>query len=296
MLLEPGDASAREIIDLNPQMRSWRLGAQELVHWRNKQGGSGVGILIKPVGYQEGHRYPVIVDVYPQQTAGFKGYAMAGNQAWAWRGYAVFYPNPRPPHFSSSLAKTDDQIAARGPQGWDTAVDDVLSSVDELVRMGLADPERLGLYGFSNGGGVVNYLVTRTDRFRCAVSVAAALPDWASAVLLQTDSWLPNLAGSITPWDDPSGYIKLSAVYHVNTVSTPMLLAVGDHDEHNFVLGAVEMFNGLRRFGDPVTFLRYPDQSHGFIGEAMEDFWVRENAFFDRYLKDDIRVGRAETK
>jgi dipeptidyl aminopeptidase/acylaminoacyl peptidase len=72
----------------------------------------------------------------------------------------------------------ESSLAAKGPRGWDLAVDDVMSGVDELVRLGYADPARMCLYGFSNGGGVVNYLVTRTTRFRCAVSVAGALSDW----------------------------------------------------------------------------------------------------------------------
>lgn len=64
-----------------------------------------------------------------------------------------------------------------------------------------------------------------------------------------------------------------------------MLIAVGDEDDHDFVLGAVEMYNALRYFGDTVTLLRYRDQSHGFVGATMQDFWKRENTFFDYYLK-----------
>jgi len=64
-----------------------------------------------------------------------------------------------------------------------------------------------------------------------------------------------------------------------------MLLAVGDEDEGEMLLPTIEMYNGLRRFGKDVTLLRYPNQGHGFTGAALKDFWERENAFFDRYLK-----------
>jgi dipeptidyl aminopeptidase/acylaminoacyl peptidase len=140
------------------------------------------------------------------------------------------------------------------------------------------------LYGFSNGGGVVNYLVTRTSRFKCAVSVAGVWPDWIRPLLLEYEETLPTWAGGITPWSDPEGYIRLSAVFHLDKVTTPMLLADGD-DDGDFLLGMIEMYNGLRYLGKDVIFLRYPDQGHGFTGVAMKDFWERENAFFDKYLR-----------
>jgi len=79
-------------------------------------------------------------------------------------------------------------------------------------------------------------------------------------------------------------YTELSVVYRLNKVTTPMLLADGD-DDGFFLLGGVEMYNGLRFLGKDVTFLRYPNQGHGFTGNAMKDFWERENAFFAHYLK-----------
>jgi dipeptidyl aminopeptidase/acylaminoacyl peptidase len=83
--------------------------------------------------------------------------------------------------------------------------------------------------------------------------------------------------------EDPSAYEKLSAVFHLNRVKTPMLLADGD-DDGDFLLDTIEMYNGLRSAGVDVTLLRYPDQGHGFNGAAMTDFWGREMGFFRQYL------------
>jgi dipeptidyl aminopeptidase/acylaminoacyl peptidase len=140
------------------------------------------------------------------------------------------------------------------------------------------------LYGFSNGGGVVDQLVTMTDRFKCAVSVGAALSaDWSTPFFLQTNAkFIGEIAGA-TPWEDTDSYIKLSAIYRLPKVHTPMLLADGDADTM-FLIGCIEMYNGLRFLGKDVTFLRYPGQGHGFEGAAMKDFWERENSFFDKYL------------
>jgi dipeptidyl aminopeptidase/acylaminoacyl peptidase len=96
---------------------------------------------------------------------------------------------------------------------------------------------------------------------------------------------IAHMAG-VTPWQDPLAYLDLSAVYRLDRVTTPVLLVDGDNDG-SFLLGQIEMYSGLRYLGKDVTFLRYPNQGHELEGAAMEDFWRRENAFFDRYLKSE---------
>jgi dipeptidyl aminopeptidase/acylaminoacyl peptidase len=164
-------------------------------------------------------------------------------------------------------------------------MDQLLSGVDTVVAMGVADPNKICLYGHSNGGGVVNYAVTRTNRFKCAVSIAGALTDWTRIALLgYYPAMLAMFEGGDAVWDDPAGYVQLSAVYHLKAVMTPMLLADGDCDD-DFLLDTIEMYNGLRYYGKDVTLLRYPDQGHVLQGPAMQDFWKRELAFFDKHLK-----------
>jgi dipeptidyl aminopeptidase/acylaminoacyl peptidase len=279
--------SPETLIDLNPQIRQWNLGIQTIVRWKNSRGEPLEGVLITPTGYESGHRYPLIVDAYPMQGNWFRGYPMTGNQAWASSGYAIFWPNARAPHMwvNHFMSESYDR-AARGPDGWNVTVDDVLSGVNELVRSGIVDPSRIGLYGFSNGGGIVDYLVTRTHRFKCAVSVAAVYPDWSLPFFLHSDSKVTLLEGGDDPIHSPEAYIGISAVYHLQAVRTPMLLADGD-DDADFLLGMIEMYNGLRWLGGKVTLLRYPNQGHGFTDVALKDFWERENAFFEKYLKPE---------
>jgi len=197
----------------------------------------------------------------------------------------VFWPNARAPHtWMNAYREAGFGEAGKGPKGWDVTLDDVLSGVDELIRGGIVDPDRMGLYGFSNGGGVVNDLVTRTNRFKCAVSVAGVYPDWLLPAFPHTDTTIPTFEGGVSPFDDPAAYVQLSAIFHLKAVTTPMLLAVGDNDG-DFLLGTIELYNGLRWLGKDVTFLRYPGQGHGFSGAALKDFWERETAFFDDHLK-----------
>jgi dipeptidyl aminopeptidase/acylaminoacyl peptidase len=90
--------------------------------------------------------------------------------------------------------------------------------------------------------------------------------------------------GSKSVFDDAESYLKLSVVYKASAIHTPTLLAVGDGDQVETVLGTIAMYTALRYVGQNVTLLRYPDQSHVFRGTAMRDLWERELRFFDAYL------------
>lgn len=282
----PSQRAAYVLVDLTaPKLTRLQLGKQEVIRWKTRRGDDREGVLVKPVGYQEGRRYPLIVDAYPKVLNGFKASPMRPGQGWAAKGYAVFYPAGDGPHVWEIPWKSmTNNTRAKGPKGVDVAVDDVLSGVDELIHRGIVDPDRMCLYGFSNGGAVVNQVVTKTTRFQCAVSVAAALSaDWSTRFFLSPGpKFIPLMVGA-TPWENPQAYLELSALYRLDQVTTPMLLADGDNDG-GFLLGAIEMYNGLRYLGKEVTFLRYPNQGHGFKGAAMQDFWARENAFFEKYL------------
>jgi dipeptidyl aminopeptidase/acylaminoacyl peptidase len=284
-VLQANEAVPYVLLDLNPQLKLLQLGAQEIIRWENGHGEQREGVLIKPTQYQPGRRYPLIVDTYPKQANGFKGSPMVPAQAWASRGYAVFFPNGDGPNAWENPWKSMASLkTGRGVAGISVAVDDVVSGTDELIRRGIVDPDRMCLYGFSNGGAIVNQVITRTTRFKCAISVAAAVSaDWSSNFFLYSGAkFVTEIAGA-TPWEDPQAYMELSAVQHLDKVSTPLLLADGD-DDGTGLLDNIEMYNGLRWLGKDVTLLRYPGQEHGFTGAAMKDFWERENIFLDSHL------------
>jgi dipeptidyl aminopeptidase/acylaminoacyl peptidase len=110
------------------------------------------------------------------------------------------------------------------------------------------------------------------------------------AFFLNSDTaFYPRILGNITPWDNPSEYTAVSPIYHLDKVKIPILLAVGDRESNEFLLPMIEMYNGLRYLKRHVTLLRYPDQAHGFTGEALNDYVDRAYAFFDRHLKPNTR-------
>lgn len=282
--LQPGQARSETLLRLWPQADALALGKPEVITWRNGRGERKEGtLLLPPDARREPH--PVIVDAYPLLSGCDWSSPMLSNHAWASMGYAVFRPSPRAPHVWKARWKSNaSSLPGGGPSGWNVTFDDVMSGIDELARRGIIDPDRMCLYGHSNGGTVVNYMVTRTHRFRCAVSVAPALTNWVRPILLgQNPNQLIHLNGNRSFDNDLDSYIALSPVFQVSSVETPMLLAAGDSDG-DFLLNAIEMYNGLRRLGKDVTLVRYPNEGHVFSGDALKDFWEREMAFFGRHL------------
>jgi dipeptidyl aminopeptidase/acylaminoacyl peptidase len=149
-------------------------------------------------------------------------------------------------------------------------MDDLMTGIDTVVKMGVADPDRMCLYGFSNGGGATNMIVTRTTRFKCAVSASGAATDITSSFFMLGDpETYVKMTGGRTPWDDPETYIKLSPIYHLDKVTTPMLLAAGDEETAGALI-SMEMYTGLRYLGRHVTFLRYPRSGPRVHGGGIE--------------------------
>jgi len=278
--------SARTLVDLNPQVASWELGDQRVVQWRSLEGDTLEGVLILPVGYTSGIRYPLVVDGYSGNTNSLQAGVIKANQTLAARGYAVFLPNHRGPHIYQNYQLKGKRYTDKGKglKGIDVLVDDVLSGIDTLIAQGIVDSTRLAIFGYSNGGATVNYLITRTTRFRCAISAAPAVTDRATDFFL---NWDPSYAvfwdEGYAPWERPDLYAAVSPVYHLDRVRTPLLLAVGDRDA-GFLLGTLEMYRGLRWLNRDVTLLRYPGQAHVFEGPAMVDFWNRAYRFLDDHL------------
>ena len=265
-----------------------KLGVVVPLDWRNAHGDALSAAFLLPQDYIPGHRYPLIVDAYPLQGAHEWMHSMGGNQTWAAAGYVVFKPGERAPHVLPN-GSSNPSFAARGkgPGGFEVALDDVLSGVDELARRGIIDASRVCLYGHSNGGSTVSYLVSMTNRFKCAVVAAPAMADWLLPAVLQTGARAAMNAGSggMDFNKDINDFTKMSAVFQLYKSKTPMLIVSGDNDPS--LVDAISVYNAVRDTGTPVTLVRYPDQGHLLTGSAMADFWRRQMDFFGKYLQPE---------
>lgn len=281
------DKRARKPVDLfRFRPAELRFAREDTLVWKNTRGVELKGSLLYPLDYQAGQRYPLIVDAYPLAQAHGWMDSMGGNQTWAAAGYMVFMPGERTPHtwMNSTSQNRAFAEAGKGPRGFEVALDDVISGIDELARRGLINAERMCLYGHSNGGGAVSYLVTMTDRFKCAVVAAPAMADWITYAVVATNgrTAMEQGSGGMDFERDFADFVKMSAVFNLHKSRTPTLIVSGDNDTS--LRDAIGVYNAVRDTGIPVTLVRYPGQGHVLTGAAMEDFWKRQMAFFSKYI------------
>lgn len=277
------------IWDLNPQATDWTLGTQLGLHYRSSRGHDRFGLLVLPTGYRSGQHYPTLVSCYafPAHAGGFQGNSSAGygNQAMAAMGYAVFFPRPLVSQLARSYARIPgmtDELG--GPDGVSVMTEDVLAGVAEVVRLGIADPDRVALIGHSNAGAPIHNLVVATDMFKAAVVVAGVGVDIFDQAL-RWPEWTARWSMIDRPvYEDPEAYARWSALFRVSAIHTPMLLAVGENDSPTNETYA-EYYIALRYYGKDVTLLAYPDQGHEIDVPSRVDFFEREMAFIASHLQ-----------
>lgn len=269
------------ITDVNPQVRSFSLGEVSTIRWKSTDGWGIEGILVRPVGYVQGSRYPAVVVIH----GGPYSFRYANSfdsllQLLASNGYLVLAPNFR------ASGGYGQKFQGRKRADWGGGdYDDIMTGVDEIVKLGLADPERLGVTGWSYGGYMTAWIVTHTDRFKAAVEGAGAvnLPSFYGQSDIKA---YRKFEFTGEPWEKPEIYRKLSPLSYVKNVKTPVLLVHGELDERVPMPQAQEMYTALRALGVDVEFVTYPREGHG-VREPnhRRDMLTRYVNWFDRYLK-----------
>jgi dipeptidyl aminopeptidase/acylaminoacyl peptidase len=239
------------------------------------------GWLMKPLGWREDRKYPLILSVHGGPH-GMYGYAFNPTfQVYAARGYAVLYINPRG---SSGYGQkfSDGTINEWG--GGDYR--DLMTGVDEgLRRYSWIDSGRLGVTGGSYGGFMTNWIITQTPRFKAAVSAASVsnLVSFYSTSLYQ-DLIHAEFGGF--PWDNYDLLWQWSPLRYVRQAQTPTLFIHGEQDNDVHITQAEEMYMALRRRGVETVLVRYPREGHGLREPKHRvDALERTLAWFDRYLK-----------
>ena len=161
-------------------------------------------------------------------------------------------------------------------------VTDLLGAVDYAVKIGLADPEHLGVGGWSNGAILTDRIITLDHRFKGAIAGAGA----ANAIAdFGTDQYTPD--STHAPWTDPEGWLKRSYVFfHANQITTPTLFMGGDRDFNVPIAGSEQMYVALTIRRVPTELVIYPDQHHGISTPSYKkDRLERYVAWYDRYVK-----------
>jgi dipeptidyl aminopeptidase/acylaminoacyl peptidase len=244
--------------------RQFRLPRQERVEWKGADGVTVEGLLMYPLDYEAGHRYPLVVQTHGGPQASDK-YGLGGDQNYvpvlAARGYAVLQPNYR-----GSTGYGDAFVRDMVGHYFKNAHLDVLAGVDYLIKTGLADSAHLIKMGWSGGGHMTNKIITYTTRFKAASSGAGAA-DWVS-MYAQSDvrSYRTPWFGG-TPWqkDAPiSVYWDNSPLKDVWKVTTPTIFLVGQNDQRVPEPQSVEMYRALKSNGVPTHLYVAPREPHGW--------------------------------
>jgi dipeptidyl aminopeptidase/acylaminoacyl peptidase len=282
----PGLEDARQVTHTNPFQEDYAWGRSEVVDFVSDGGLDLQATLLYPAGYEAGQRYPMIVYTYERLSDGLHRYIVPSErsyynyQVWTQQGYFVLQPDivykPRDPGVS--------------------AVEAVVPAVQEIVDMGLVDPERVGLVGHSWGGYQATYIPTRTNIFAASVAGAPLTNFLSMDGAVHWRPGLPEFAHwetgqarmGVPQWEDFEAHVRNSPAAHILDLETPMLMMFGDEDGTVDFRQGVEFYNYARRAGKEFVMLVYPGADHGLREEANQvDYHRRILQWFGHYLKGE---------
>ena len=276
-------ASWRQLTDPNPQVKQFALGEEEEITWKSKDGTTVGGVLVKPVGYTAGQRYPLIVAIHggpaSADVLGFNG--GYGAQVYAGAGYAVLKPNYRGSTNYGLKHKTD--IVGNYFQ---TGYEDIMAGVDHLIAQGIVDGSKMGALGWSAGGHWSNWILVQTDRFK-AISSGAGTSNWIS-MYAQSDVQRNRqfYLGDKLPYDDFDAYWTQSPLKYIRKAKTPTMIHVVEGDPRVPSPQSVELHMALKQIGVPTELFMYPGNTHGIPDPRNQLVKsVSEMAWMDYYVR-----------
>ena len=249
---------AVQLTDVNPTITDELvLGQGEVIRWESRDGTEIEGILMLPAEYQSGV-LPLLLHIHGGPAGVFRNSFSASNHVWAGLGYAQLFPNVR-----GSSGYDDDLLRGNLRDIGSGDYEDLMTGVDELISRGIADPDKLGLRGWSYGGILGGWTITQTDRFKGA-SVGAMVSDWTSEYGpgFNHDVRLWYIGG--TPWDNTDEWRERSALTHVANVTTPTLVLHGINDRTDTEPQSMMFFQALKDQGKITRYIRFPREPHGF--------------------------------
>ncbi|HYW30233.1 MAG TPA: S9 family peptidase [Gemmatimonas sp.] len=273
-----------QLTDPNPWIReSIALGEETEVTWKSKDGKTVGGVLVKPVGYQPGRKYPLMVAIHggpasADQLSFNGGY---GSQVYAGAGWVVLMPNYRG-------STNYGEAHKNGIVGnyFEPGYNDIMTGVDALIAQGMVDSTKMGVLGWSAGGHWSNWILTHTDRFK-AISSGAGTSNWIS-MYAQSDVQRNRqyYLGDKLPYDDFDAYWNQSPIKYIKNAKTPTMIHVVEGDPRVPSPQSVELHMALKRLNVPTELFMYPGQSHGIPDArnrllkstaemAWMDYWVK---------------------
>ncbi len=242
------------------------------------------GWVMKPAGFEEGKRYPAILQVHGGPMAMYGWTFFMEFQCLAAEGYAVIYTNPR------GSQGYGERFCACIKEDWGNLdYRDVMAGLEAaLQRYPWIDPDRLGIAGGSYGGFMTNWAIGQTDRFKAAVTMRSCVNEF-SMVGTSDFGFVDMESYPTRPWEDVTFYRRVSPLTHVANIRTPLLIEHQENDLRCPMEQAEQLYTALKVLRRTVEFVRYPDSSHGMSRTGKP--WLRVHRlrtileWFNRYIE-----------
>ncbi|MBP7369874.1 MAG: S9 family peptidase [Arenimonas sp.] len=263
----------------NAFLNQIELAKTEVIQFTGKDGTALQGLIVKPLNYQKGKRYPTLVRLHGGPVYQFSQEFMYDWQAYANAGFLVLAVNPR-----GSSGRGFEFAKAIYADWGNKDVQDILTGVDYAVELGMADPQRLGIGGWSYGSILTNYVIASDTRFKAAISGAGVSNSFAAYGFDQYAREYELELG--TPWANKEVYERVSYPFlHADRITTPTLFQCSELDYNVPCQGAMQMYQALRSLNVPTQLVVYPDQNHGItVPSYLQDRLSRNLNWYQHYL------------
>ena len=269
-----------ELTEVNDKLLdSLKKPSVETIGFKSKDGTPIEGFVVKPVDFTGSKKYPTILWIHGGPTSQYEFSYHSTAQLFAANGYVVLLLNPR-----GSTGYGEDFSKALFADWGGPDYEDVMAGVDYAIEQGWSDPDKLAVGGWSYGGILTNYVITKTDRFKAAMS-------GASEALYRANyghdhyqlTWEQELG---LPWENAEAWERISPFNDVAKITTPTLWMGGSDDWNVPILNSEQMYQGMKRLGRETQLIVYPDEHHGIRRPSFQkDRLERYLAWLKKYVK-----------
>ena len=272
-LVQLSFANRKTLADIN-------LGTVEKHPYESKDGTAMETLVVFPPGHKKRNTYPGILFIHggPQGQWDYRFDYEA--QLLAAKGYVVVMPNPRG---SWGYGQAFGEAIFQDWGGID--YEDVIAAMDFAIEQGWVDEDRMGVYGWSYGGMMTNHVITKTDRFKAAITGASATLYMANYGHDEYQRWWEEELG--LPWleENREKWDRLSPFFRLGNVTTPTLIVGGEHDWNVPIINSEQLFIALKRQGVPTELVVYPEEHHSLSVPSYEkDLFERYFRWFETYI------------
>jgi dipeptidyl aminopeptidase/acylaminoacyl peptidase len=277
--VEPGGALVRLTRANDAFLAGITLGTVERFTARSRDGTSVDAFLTRPPDLPAGARVPTLLRIHGGPVSQYSTSFELEWQVLAAAGYAVVGANPR-----GSSGRGRDFSHAIWADWGNKDFQDVMAAVDEAIAMGVADPDRLGVGGWSYGGILTNLVIVQTARFKAAISGAS---EANYAANYGHDHYQREWEAELgLPWSNAARWNEMSPFFRVEQITTPTLLLCGQDDWNVPLHNSEQLYQALRRLGRATELVIYPGEDHTITRPSFQkDRLERYIAWYDRFVK-----------